>query len=229
MEELTQFENLLIEALANVHQSYYSTTYHNIQSFRAALQHRVGRFDGDNFERYGERVFCYEFYHQLRILIDSEREKNPEFLKDTLLQGEVEKMQIMELVDSLGLENMDGEYSPDFLMHSPGNAKSHPFVIEVKCESDISSNKVLNDINKLIQFITKFKYERGVFISVNCSPKRIQKIIEELKLDAEILEQDKGDRKLLVEILPEEKDIRRISIICKESQESETIIWKIKL
>ena len=64
MDELNQFEQIILTALMNVEQSYYQTTYQNIQNFKNALKHRVGRVIKNDFERYGERVFCYELYHR---------------------------------------------------------------------------------------------------------------------------------------------------------------------
>jgi len=58
MEELDLFEELVIQSLDAVENSYYQTTYHNIQTFRQAFANRLGRIDNNNFERYGERVFC---------------------------------------------------------------------------------------------------------------------------------------------------------------------------
>ncbi|MDO8316672.1 MAG: hypothetical protein Q7T12_04035 [Flavobacterium sp.] len=57
MEELNIFENLIIRALSNVDQSYYQTTYNNIQNFRNALAYRNGRFFNNDFERFGEREY----------------------------------------------------------------------------------------------------------------------------------------------------------------------------
>lgn len=210
MEELNQFEQMILNALGSVHQSYYQTTYQNIQAFRNALQYRIGRIVEDDFHRFGERVFCYEFYHQLRILIDNAKLVNQNFLNGAILQGEVEKMQIIELIEILGLHPLDGEYTPDFLMHSPGNADSHPFVIEVKCEHDITKGKILDDLNKINQFITRYNYQRGVFITTNSQPDYIAEKIDELT--GRIQELDGRDR---------------IKVICKLNQNAEPQIWQL--
>ena len=181
MNEIERFKELVFLALSNVDESYYRTTYNNIENFKMAFFNRMGRMRGNNFERYGERVFCYEFYHQLRKLIDAEREENGQFLNEAKLQAEVQKMQIIELEQSLGLNPMSGEFAPDFLMHSPGNANSHPFVIEVKCEHDISSRKIFRDLLKLNEFIIKYNYICGIFLSVNSSNEYISTLLEELE------------------------------------------------
>jgi hypothetical protein len=210
MNDLDYFLTLINRALVNVNQSYYHTTYTNVVAFRAALQHRLGMFNGEDFERNGERVFCYEFYHQLSMQIYRTRRRNAGFLAGTILQGEVEKMHIIQLIDALGLENMDGEYCPDFLMHSPGNAASHPYVIEVKCEHDISQRKVLNDLKKLNQFIIHYRYERGLFISINSDDDRLADILNNLAGEIETLE-GRG----------------QIKVINKRSQESNARTWQL--
>ncbi|MBL7769299.1 MAG: hypothetical protein JNK20_10005 [Flavipsychrobacter sp.] len=210
MEELNQFEQMILTALGSVHESYYQTTYQNIHAFRNALQHRRGRIVEGNFYRYGERVFCYELYHQLRILIDNAKQTNQNFLNGAILQGEVEKMQIIELIETLGLHPMDGEYAPDFLMHTPGNAVSHPFVIEVKCEHDITGAKIFADLKKINQFITQYNYQRGVFITTNAQPNYIADKI--LELNDNILRLDGRDR---------------IKVVCKLNQNEEPQIWQL--
>lgn len=210
MEELNVFENLIIEALSNVDQSYYQTTYNNIQNFRHALANRNGRFFNNDFERFGERVFCYEFYHQLRNLIENERNKTSHFLNGTLLQAEVEKMQIIELVERFGLRILRGRMSPDFLMHSPGNASSHPFVIEVKCENELSSRKLFFDLEKIDQFITRYNYQRGIFLAINVNNELIQSRIDELQDE---INQLKGKNS--------------IKIISKEHQQAQHHIWQL--
>lgn len=177
MNEIERFIELVILGLINVDNSYYKTTYENIENFRRAFQNRVGAIRENNFERYGERVFCYEFYHQLRILIDTERLSNSDFLNGAKLQAEVQKMQIIELQRRLHLHPMSGEFAPDFLMHSPGNANSHPCVIEVKCEHDITPTKVFYDLKKLNDFIINYHYESGVFIAVNATNEYIDRLL----------------------------------------------------
>jgi hypothetical protein len=167
MEELIRFEELLLSSLSNIDDSYYRTTYENIHAFREELVWRRGILNENSFDRFGERVFCYELYHQLRILIDIERKHNPSFLEGTNLQGEVQKWLVHGLNARLGLEDLSKEFVPDFLMHSPGEASRHVAVIEVKCYDRLTTEEVLYDLNKLDEFIRNYYYERGFFISVN--------------------------------------------------------------
>jgi hypothetical protein len=210
MEELDLFEELVIQSLDAVENSYYQTTYHNIQTFRQAFANRLGRIDNNNFERYGERVFCYEFYHQLRILIDNVRQNNLTFLEGTKLQAEVHKMQILELNQKLGLNPLSGEFAPDFLMHSPGNANSHPFAIEVKCEHNLSAEKIFKDLEKLNEFTMSYNYDRGLFIAINVDNNLIQERINSLQPRINTLQ-----------------GRNRIKIISKENQQAQHHIWQL--
>lgn len=210
MNELDRFESFIINSLDNVENSYYYTTYANVENFRHALWYRNGRFIENDFERFGERVFCYEFYHQLRKLIDQEKINNPNFLNGALLQGEVEKMQIIELIQRFQLRNLTGQLSPDFLMHSPGNANSHPYVIEVKCERNLSARKMLIDIEKIDQFVTQYNYDRGVFLAINANSELIQENINRIQ---NYVNQLQGRN--------------RIKIISKENQQTPHNIWQL--
>ncbi|MFC7772481.1 hypothetical protein [Flavobacterium sp. GCM10027622] len=210
MDELDLFEQQVIKSLERVEDSYYKTTYHNIQTFRDAFAYRLGRINNNNFERYGERVFCYEFYHQLRVLIDEVRQDNPTFLEGTKLQAEVHKMQIIELNQKLGLNPLSGEFAPDLLMHSPGNANSHPFAIEVKCEHNISGEKIFKDLEKLNEFVTRYNYQRALFIAINVDNNLIQSRIDELQ---DRINQLEGKN--------------NIKIISKENQQAQHHIWQL--
>jgi hypothetical protein len=210
MADIDRFEELIIDALSNVSQSYYSTVYENIVSFKAALNGKQGQFDDTSFERYGERVFCYEFYHQLRLLIDFERTKNSSFLNGTLLQGEVKKWQISGLLDRFGLDELSKEFVPDFLMHSPGDATSHPYVIEVKCIANLSPDALLYDLEKLNEFITSYHYKRGLFISVNSHYEYLMDIISSLSRNIDRM-----------------KSRSNIKVFCKHAQDSEIEIYQL--
>lgn len=208
MEELDIFESLVIEALAHVPQSYYGTVYRNIDSFRMALSGRQGRFNDNDFVKYGERVFCYELYHQLKSLIDRYRRDSPQFLAGTELQGEVDKMQILGLIERFGLTGLSREFVPDFLMHSPGNADNHPFVIEVKCVRGLSPFAIIRDLEKLDEFIIRYRYQRGLFITVNSENEEILATVERLK--AKILQLAGIDR---IKILQKDNQNSRCNII----------------
>jgi hypothetical protein len=210
MRKQTKLDIIVIEALKNVNQNYYSTVYKNIEEFKSVFLGRNGRMLETDFERFSERVFCYEFYHQLRILIDNEKSKNPSFLSGTLLQGEVRKMMIIELVEKFGLEGLSGEFIPDFLIHGHDNSDKQHCVIEVKCIKNLSQSAFIYDLKKINEFVTKYRYENGYFISVNTQSKLIEDLLNEGKSEINFLEGKNN-----------------IKIFCKEKQDTEPTIWEL--
>lgn len=209
MDDLDRFFELFIETLSSVDKSYYSTTYRSIINLKHALRYR-GRFVGNDFEYFGERIFCYELYHQLRIKIDRELENNPDFLQGAMLQGEVKKIRASEFVEHLGLEQLSQEFIPDFLIHTPGDTDYHAFVIEVKCSPNLSRRDLLADIKKINEFVTRYQYERGIFLTINSDPISIGEKLSNARKEISALDG---------------KD--KIKVICKQSQSSKAKIWQL--
>lgn len=212
MDELERFLQLFIESLQEVDQDYYQTVYRNLSALRGGVSGRAlsrrGRFIDDDFIRYSERIFCYELYHQLRRKFDDEKELNPNFLQDTKIQAEVKKMQVASLIQHFGLQALGREFIPDILVHTPGDAEYHPFVIEVKCMDNVSEAEVWYDIDKINHFITRYNYQRGIFLSVNSDFNYLRDIIANLSEHIEGLEGCEG-----------------IKVIGKTSQNTEATIW----
>lgn len=97
-----------------------------------------------------ERVFCYELYHQLRMLQRSSRHK---------YQGELNK---------IGQNHTPRcRANPDFLFHTPGSNKDNNTVIEVKL-AKTSPCKLDRDLSKLAWFMSSsgYSYKTGVFIII---------------------------------------------------------------
>jgi len=180
MSEFNTFYEMISRTLSLIDDSYYRTTYENLHDIRMALGHR-GRFEENKFIRYGERIFCYEFYAILRGLIWKEKQVNSKFLEGIQLQGEVRKFQVLDLIQHFGLNPLDGEYVPDFIVHSPGSADRQFCVIEVKADPDVSHDDIFHDLDKLDQFITRFNYEHGMFLAVNISPQVIEEKLQILR------------------------------------------------
>lgn len=210
MNELDRFFQLFINSLQDVHQSYYETVYENLSALRGAFP-RYSRFRDDDFIRFSERVFCYEMYHQLRKKYDEEKVANPQFLGNAKIQGELQKTQIAELLRHFGLRRLSRDFIPDFLVHTPGNAEYHPFIIEVKCMPDVSRDEIWYDIDKINQFITRFRYLRGVFLSVNSQDNYLNEIVESLAARIERLEGRES-----------------IRVVCKPSQNTNPTIWGMR-
>jgi hypothetical protein len=87
---------------------------------------------------YRERVYCYELYHQLRLLWPNDSKY--------VLSGEVDKSG-HPLIRHNGLDNT----KPDFLVHAPGNMENNLLVMEVK-----PVNAQRDGIKKDLQTLTAF-------------------------------------------------------------------------
>jgi hypothetical protein len=172
---------------------------------------RRSRFRDDDFIKFSERVFCYELYHQLRKKFDEEKMANAQFFGNAKIQGELQKNQIAELLRHFGLRRLTRDFIPDILVHTPGNVEYHPFIIEVKCMPDVSEGEIWYDIDKINQFITKFRYLRGVFLSVNTQVEYLNEIIRRLSARIERLD-----------------GCESIRVVCKPSQNTNPTIWGIR-
>jgi len=112
----------------------------------------------DKKTKYGERVFCYEFYHQLRLY-------QKEF-KDLAISGEAVK-------SNFQFNNLGNNKTPDILIHNFGTIENNEVVIEVK----ISKNKdsVLQGLKKDFLTLdlftenshTKIDYKIGILLLIN--------------------------------------------------------------
>lgn len=206
--ELDRLFKIFLNALNYIDQSYFETTYRNVSELRGALGDR-GVFRDDDFVRAGERIFCYELYHQFQTRIAREKKINPEFLGNARIQGEVQKWQVIELVNHLGLQALTREFIPDLLVHVPGDATYQACVIEVKCMPEVSRSQVWSDIRKIIEFVTSFQYESGIFLAVNASQQRINEILRAPNNNFEEL-----------------NGLERISVVCKTAAFEPPVIWK---
>lgn len=165
-EDLTLFFNLFIQALDSVDPAYFSTQYNfargivedMVPNQRNAIRRKIV---GNAVVQTGERIFCYELYHQLRLLMP----QHPQVFQNVCLQGELQKIQIVKLMERYGLTRLSSNFIPDFLLHSPATAEFHPYVIEVKADRFLTAHQVRNDISKLAEFITRYNYQRAIFLA----------------------------------------------------------------
>lgn len=97
-----------------------------------------------------ERVYCYELYHQLRLVIG-------DIFLPCKLDGEVDK------ASHPNIENACGKKKPDFIVHKPGDMKNL-VVIEVKPVTVGDSQELKDDLKKLKCFLTKAKYHWGIML-----------------------------------------------------------------
>lgn len=130
------FIGYLIQAINNIDQDYFKlkTTYSNAGIVR-------------------ERVFCYELYHQVRLMIS---EKYNQFH----IHGEIDKR---------GHDHFmrNEQRNPDFVFHVPGEMRRNFCVIEVK--GKLSQDDMFKDFTTLTTFIDNYNYKQGVFILYNHS------------------------------------------------------------
>jgi hypothetical protein len=117
---------------------------------------------------YRERVYCYELYHQLRMLLEAD----PLF-RSYALSGEVDKSghPIIRLC------------VPDFVLHAPGNMRSNLVVMEVK---SINARRagIEEDITKLSYFTSdEVGYECGIELVYGDDEAELEKFRSEFPRD----------------------------------------------
>jgi len=120
-------------------------------------------------EKYLERPFAYEFYHQLRKLM----ENGEVDFGEPIIQAEVSKSY---------QHIFERRKTPDFLIHLP-NARLNLAVIEFKLSTNLSELK--DDLKKLVDFKTdtclKYTYAIEVIIGDTKSLENAKSRINELK------------------------------------------------
>ncbi|MHA1328821.1 MAG: hypothetical protein ACTSRH_16105 [Promethearchaeota archaeon] len=126
-------------------------------------------------EKFLERPFAYEFYHQFRLLL----EKKILDFGGPIIQGEVGK----------GYQHIfKNRYAPDFIIHLP-NTKENLAIIEFKLASRMF-NEIKDDFKKIIEFKRneKLRYKYGIVIligNLNILNRRKKKINKLNKKDGE--------------------------------------------
>ena len=185
MNPIHIFLEFFRQSLTLVHNDYYGLHWWNESMLNAV----IGQTDTEQrrvlqqyLDRYGERVFCYELYHQIRTLMDGHSRIHPETFRDLKLHGELKKDYIGQIAqDYYQAQALDSEYIPDFLLHTPGNFDNQHLIIEIKSNPKLSFSGMTNDLQKIQQFIDRYNYERGVFLTINTNPERVANF---LALDA---------------------------------------------
>lgn len=112
--------------------------------------YKIKTSEGESIIR--ERVFCYEFYHQIRKIQDDANE-----ISIGSIYGEVDKS---------GRLDYNGE-NPDFIFHSPGDNDHNLSILEVKVKYD--NLQIKSDLTKLNNFIKNHQYKYGIFLLLNYS------------------------------------------------------------
>lgn len=175
-EQLNRFLQLFVAAMQNISEEYLHTTYANLH-FQTMPQIRNVIFEDGVLYRFGERAYSYEVYHQLRNLIDLERVENPDFLPGCFLQGEIKKLQILELLDYFNLEHLGEGFTPDMLMHTPGNMNLNAYIVEIKISPGLTLKEANRGIRKISRFMEAFQYHRGIFVAINTSQEEVSDLL----------------------------------------------------
>lgn len=97
-----------------------------------------------------ERVYCYELYHQMRLLW-------PPGCR-FLLNGEVDKSAHPKL-GALGAAYA----KPDFLVHNPGRMEGNHAIIEVK-SAQADREGIRKDLRTLSVFVRRVGYQRAIYL-----------------------------------------------------------------
>ena len=183
-EKIESFVEMIKGSLDNVGDEYYkiTTTYESSGIVR-------------------ERVFCYELYHQMR-LVQSERGLN-----DVQIHGEIDKSGHIAF-------DRNARKNPDFVFHIPGMMQGNAIVVEVKGKLEGTYQEgVYKDIVTLSKFTdNKHYYHSGVLIIYNYT------YDEFLRKIGEFLKNRVQENKVSTD---------KIIIICKQSKGIPSVIKKL--
>jgi len=113
-------------------------------------------YEPDGISR--ERVFCYELYHQFRMILGNDYPFS--------LHGELDKSGHISFPPEL-------QGIPDFLLHKPGTHDGNMVIMEVKGRLD--PDNIILDFRKINRFIShpEIHYQYGVFLIYNFSIENI--------------------------------------------------------
>lgn len=135
---------IILRAVTNIDQGYFrlQTTYEPSGIVR-------------------ERVFCYELYHQIRLL---QEHNNP-----ITLNGEIDKRGHIDFA-------IEDRVNPDFVFHIPGTHEGNTVVCEVK---GALTEGIVKDFRTLTTFISKYNYRCGIFILYNHTVEQLRQAFNE--------------------------------------------------
>lgn len=169
----------LCEAIRNVPKHYYSLS--NPQGY-------------SKLERHPERLFTYELYHQLRIIIEKKRQNSgfyDEFFVDaeiykklertTYLQENVTEKKYKETKSELDKDKV----FPDFVIHT--NQKSRKIddqflILECKTQTEnLTQDAFNNDFFKLNEYISLLNFQFSVYLIINKSENDIRNYLNTYK------------------------------------------------
>ena len=183
-EKVESFVEMIKGSLDNVGDEYYkiTTTYESSGIVR-------------------ERVFCYELYHQMRLV------QSARGLTDVQIHGEIDKS------GHIAFDRNSGK-NPDFVFHIPGMMQGNAIVVEVKGKIEGNYQEGIDkDIVTLSKFTdNKHYYHSGVLIIYNYTYDEFLRKIGEFVKDR---------------VQENKVSTDKIIIICKKSKSIPSVIKKL--
>jgi hypothetical protein len=141
-----------------------------------------------------ERVFYYELYHQVRLLVGG---------SETLsLNGEIDKRGHVDF-------QREDQKNPDFVWHIPGTHRGNILVIQVKGTLRLGKAKYVADLRTLLRFVTRYHYRAGVFLLYNHTDEELK---EKLGITLNRLTKSKGADAVYV------MTIARAGVVCRRER-----------
>lgn len=163
----THWASLIENAISNIPDAYYGEypaewITENIPESNKASWKAI-------LSQYNERDWCYELYHQLRSLLDSEGSTQAELSEGVRLSGESGKSSTYDGITA-GCRWSKNERCriPDILLHDPLNRGSQVFAIEVKRAglSSVSMDNMADDLVALVEYTEGLSFACGFFIGL---------------------------------------------------------------
>ncbi len=136
-----------------------------------------------------ERVFCYELYHQIRILLGKDNK--------ITLNGEIDKRGHVDFANG-------DKRNPDFVFHIPGTHLGNTVVMEIKGKM---VDEIMKDFETLLIFTNKYQYQSGVFLLYNHS---IKELTEQFSDKLKKMTADNNADKIYVITLPQSNKVEGI-------------------
>ena len=137
-----------------------------------------------------ERVFCYELYHQIRLILG----KNHKLT----LNGEIDKRGHQDF-------KVEDRKNPDFVFHIPGQHEGHTIILEV--QGNIDTEGITKDFRTIRTFISSYQYQAGIFLLYNHKLTELLEVLGD-KLE-EFINSDYADQIVII-TLPQAHNIEQI-------------------
>lgn len=161
------FLRALMEAIPKVPEEYYKCSNANREEAERCFHNSQNSPIKKAAFTHGERAFCYELYHQLRVSLNTLQKITPGYEK-LVLHGELQKKVLLPMTEKhSGVRQLNKEYIPDFLLHVPATFGKQEVVMEVKTSPKLQFNHMFADLKKIDEFISKYHYKIGIFLAIN--------------------------------------------------------------